>query len=81
MGKQLERDKVVTWVSLRDLLIPLCFLLFLKGPCLTQHFGDVEALLSSLRHCFTALALSKITSKGRDLEVELEMEGRVPEDN
>ena len=40
----------------------------------------MEALLSSLRHCLAALALSKITSKGRDLEVEPEVEGRVSGD-
>ena len=51
------------------------------GPCLTQYFKDVEALLSSSRHCFTALALSKITSKGSDLGVEPEVEGRVSGDN
>ena len=51
------------------------------GPCLTRHFGDVEILLSFSRHCLAALALSKITSKGRDSEVELEVEGRVSGDN
>ena len=51
------------------------------GPCLTQCFKDVEALLPSSRHCFAALALSKIASKGRDLGVELEVEGRVSGDN
>ena len=51
------------------------------GPCLTQCFKDVEALLSSWRHCFATLALSKITSKGRDLGVEPEVEGRVSGDN
>ena len=49
------------------------------GPCLTQHFKDEETLLSSSRHCFATLAFSKITSKGRDLEVEQEVEGRVSE--
>ena len=51
------------------------------GPCLTRHFKDVEALLSSSKHCFAALALSKIASKGRDLGVEPEVEGRVSGDN
>ena len=37
-------------------------------------------MLSSLRHCLAALALSKITFKGRDLEVEPEVEGRVSGD-
>ena len=51
------------------------------GPCLTRHFKDVEPLLSSSRHCFAALALSKITSKWSDLGVEPEVEGRVSGDN
>ena len=51
------------------------------APCLTRCFGDVEVLLSFSRHCLTALALSKITSKGRDLEEELEVEGRVSGDS
>ena len=51
------------------------------GPCLTRCFKDVEALLSSSRNCFAALVLSKITSRGRDLEVEPEVEGRVSGDN
>ena len=51
------------------------------GPCLTRHLGDVEALLSSSRHCFAALALTKITSKERDSEVEPEVEGRVSGDS
>ena len=46
------------------------------GPCLTRRFGDVEILLSFSRHCLAALALSKITSKRRDLEVELEVESQ-----
>ena len=53
----------------------------MTGPCLTQHFNDVEALLSSSRHCLATLALSKITSKGRDLEVEPEVGGRGFGDN
>ena len=51
------------------------------GPCLTQCFGDVEILLSFSRHCLATLALSKKTSKGRDLKVELEVEGRVSGDS
>ena len=47
----------------------------------TQCFNDPEALFSSLRHCLAVLALSKITSKGRDSEVEPEVEGRVSGDN
>ena len=66
-------------LSLGNLLISL-FLLFLIGPCLTWHFKDVEALLSSLRHCLAALALSRIKFKGRDLEVEPEVQGRVSGD-
>ena len=50
------------------------------GPYFTWNFKDVEALFSSLRHCLAALALSKITFKGRDLEVEPEVEGRVSGD-
>ena len=59
----------------------LCFLLFLMAPCWTRHFGDVELLLSSSTHCLAALALSKITSKGRESGVELEVEGRVSGDS
>ena len=70
----------MSWESSRDLLISL-FLALLMGPCLTLHFKEVEALLSSSRHCFAALALSKIISKGRDSEVELEVEGWVSGDN
>ena len=51
------------------------------GPCLTWCLGDVKALLSSSRHCFAALALAKITSNGRDSEVEPEVEGRVSGDS
>ena len=80
MGKQLERDKVVTTVSLGNLIVSL-FLALLTEPCLTWCFKDVEALLFSSRHCLAALALSKITSKRRDLEVEPEVEGRVSGDN
>ena len=80
MGKQLEQDKEVTWISLGNLLISL-FLALLIGPSLTWHFKDVEVLFSSLRHCLATLALSKIISKERDLEVEPEVEGRVSGDN
>ena len=79
MGECSEQDKGVTRVSLGNLLISL-FLLFLIGPCLTLHFEDVGALLSSSRHCLAALALSRMTFKGRDLEVEPEVEGRVSRD-
>ena len=41
----------------------------------------MEVLLSSSRHCFAAFALSKITSKGRDLGVEPEVEGRASGEN
>ena len=41
----------------------------------------MEALLSSSRHCLVTLALSKITCKGRDSEVEAKVEGRVSGDN
>ena len=37
-------------------------------------------MLSSSRHCLAALALSKITFKGRDSEMEPEVEGRVSGD-
>ena len=49
------------------------------GSCLTRHFKDAEALLSSSRHCFAALALSRMA--GRYLGVEPEVEGRVSGDN
>ena len=63
---------------------PTClfvFCSFLIGPCLTRCFKDEEALLSSSSHCLATLALSKITSKERDSEVEPEVEGRVSGDN
>ena len=66
-------------MSLGNLLISLFFTLLI-GPCLTQCFEDEGALLSSSRHCLAALALSKITFKGRDLEVDPEVEGRVSGD-
>ena len=45
-----------------------------------QHFKDVEALFSSSRHSLAALALCKITFKGRDSEVKPEVEGTVSRD-
>ena len=71
---------MVTWETLETNSF-LCFLLFLTGPCWTLRFGDVELLLSSSRHCLAALSLSKITSKGWDSGVELEVEGRVSGDS
>ena len=59
----------------------LSFLLVLTWPWWTQHFGDKKLLLSSARLCLAALALSRITSKGRDPGVELEVEGRDSRDN
>ena len=66
----------MTWVSLGNLLISLFFTLFDR----TLFDMEVEALFSSLRHCLAALALPKIEYKGRHLEVELEVEGRVSGD-
>ena len=59
----------------------LCFLLVLTWPWWTRCFGDKKLLLSSARLCLAALALSRITSKGRDPGVELEVEGSVLRDN
>ena len=59
----------------------LCFLLVLIWPWSTRCFGDERLFLSSVRHCLTTLALSRMTSKGRDPGVELEVEGRVSWDN
>ena len=70
----------VTQVSLGNLLISL-FLALFDRTCLTLHFKDVEALLSSSRHCLATSALSNITSQGRDSEVEPEVDGRVSGDN
>ena len=45
-----------------------------------QHFEDGRVLISSSRHCLAALALSRITFNGRDLEVEPEVECRASGD-
>ena len=77
----LRREKTVTLETLGDLLVSL----FLA--CLGGDLGGLDvlkmrnSLLSSTRHCLAALALSRITSKGRDLGVELEVEGRVSGDS
>ena len=71
----------MTQVSLGNLLISLFLALFDRTPVWLDILRMWKPLLSSLRLCLAALALSKITFKGRDSEVELEVEGRVSGDN
>ena len=81
VGNQLKQEKRVTWETFGDLLISLFLVLLDRTLFDSMFLGMFKALLSSSKHCFAALALAKITSKGRDLEVEPEVEGRVSGDS